>query len=154
MYQVIDKKSRLSIMILIVVMFTLVITVSYAYFQSTVGDAAVTNVGIRTYKSDSLSFIKGEDLALDVFEGNFAQGMGNVSSTTTSSAILRANTKTLEATDYYDVYFHIIKNNFEYTTNNHETELLLKVVNPDGEYLTEVEGLTYNNELQGFDITT
>ena len=154
MYQVVDRKSRLSIMILVVVMLTLVITVSYAYFQSAVGDTAVTNVGIRTYKSDNLSFIKGDDLALDIFEGNFAQGMGNISSTTTSSAILKANTKTLEATDYYDVYFHIIKNNFEYTTNNQETELLLKVINPDGEYLTEVEGLAYDDNLHGFDITT
>ena len=154
MYQVIDKKKRLSVIILVLTVLTLVITVSYAYFQPTVGEGAATNTGIVSYKSDSLSFVKGPDLALEASQENFAYGMGNLTSTTTSSAVLKANTKTLSATDHYNVYLHIIKNNFEYTTNEEQPELVLKITDPYGEYLSNVEGLEYNNDLQGFDITT
>ena len=153
MYQEINRKSKISIIILLVVAFTFVITVSYAYFQTTLGEAAVTNTGIKTYKGDSLSFVKGDDLTLEVFAGNFAQGMGDVTSTTTSSAILKANTRTLDATEHYNVYFHIIKNNFEYTTTELDAELILRVTDPDGNNVTSIDGLTYNGSQQGFDIT-
>ena len=138
MYQVIDKKKRLSVIILVLTVLTLVITVSYAYFQPTVGEGAATNTGIVSYKSDSLSFVKGPDLALEASQENFAYGMGNLTSTTTSSAVLKANTKTFSATEHYNVYLHIIKNNFEYTTNEEQPELVLKITDPYGEYLSNV----------------
>jgi len=154
MYQVIDKKKRLSVIILVLTVLTLVITVSYAYFQPTVGEGAATNAGVVSYKSDSLSFVKGPDLVLEASQENFSYGMGNLTSTTTSSAVLKANTRTFSATEHYNVYLHIIKNNFEYTTNEEQPELVLKITDPYGEYLSNVEGLEYNNDLQGFDITT
>ena len=52
----------------------------------------------------------------------------------------------------YNVYFIIDENNFEYTTQDGKTELLLNVTDPNGNEVTNITGLVYREG--GFDITT
>ena len=55
----------------------------------------------------------------------------------------------------YNLILEIDSNDFEYSTPEEDAELLLKVIDPNGNELTNIEGLEYVTveEESGFDIT-
>ena len=68
-------------------------------------------------------------------------------------AILTADSNTFKASYNYDVSFEITENGFEYTTDNNSIELLLQVIDPNGKEIKEIDGLTYDKKLKGFDVS-
>ena len=67
--------------------------------------------------------------------------MGNQRGSTIASATLTANNATNTATENYYVYLNITSNDFEYTTEDEQAELLLKVTDPDGTEVTTLGNL-------------
>ena len=127
-----DKKVLSLSAIAVVTLIAVVVGATYAYFQAQGGGSANTNVNVQTATTDNLSFQIGGSISLTANQENFGSGAGNKSGSTTASATLTANNATNNATRNYYVYLNIEINDFEYTTDDEQAELLLKVTDPDG----------------------
>ena len=150
-----EKKALMLSAVAIITLIAVVVGATYAYFQAQGGGSANTNVNVQTATTDNLSFQTGESINLTANQEDFGQGAGNKSGSTTASATLTANNATNNATRNYYVYLDITDNDFVYTTDDYQAELLLKVTGPEGE-VTTIEGLTSTTSggVTGFDITS
>ena len=151
-----EKKALVLSAVAIITLIVVVIGATYAYFQAQTGGTGNIDVNANTATTDNLSFQVGSAISLTANQEDFGQDMPNKSGSTTASATLTANNATNNATRNYYVYLDITSNNFEYTTENNQAELLLKITDPDGtEVITlgSLERKTSGGET-GFDITS
>ena len=147
--------------ILIVVITILLITigVTFAYFMAQTGDGKFANTSIKTGSVDDLHFSVSNDLSISANQFNFAKGEGNLESSATARASLKANNTKNTATYNYFVYFQIERNDYIYTSTGKLPEVVLSITGPNGE-ITSVDGLNYvsaanadGTVVKGFDIT-
>ena len=148
-----DRRKILLICIGVLILILLVAGVTYAYFQHQIGNPASGNVGVDTDTPDNLVFDVSNDINFTITQFNFGPDDGNQSDSAVASASLTANSTNDTANYTYYVYFKINTNEYVYTTQDSQTEILLKVTAPTGQPVTSIEGLTYNSTLGGFDIT-
>ena len=93
-----DRKKSLFITVVgVLVLLLTVVGATFAYFQAQSASVASINAGVNTGTTDNLSFKMGDGINILATEENFGQGMGNLSDTTTATAILQANNTTNEA---------------------------------------------------------
>ena len=155
-----DKKVLVLSFLGVVTLILVVIGATYAYFTAQSNGGANINVNAGTATTDNLSFQTGSAINITANEEDFGSGAGNKSGSTFARATLTANNATNNATRNYYIYLDITDNNFEYTTDDNQAEILLKVTDPDGTEVTSITGLTRKtsgsgaNEVTGFDITT
>ncbi len=152
--QKLNKRQVLLIVLGIAILIVLVVGVTYAYFQSQLDDGANANVDVDTDIPDNLVFDVNKDIGITITQFNFGPNAGNQSDSAIASASLTANSTNNTATYTYYVYFKINNNNYVYTTADQKPEIILTVTDPTGAPVTSIDGLTYNQELGGFDITT
>ncbi len=116
-----NKKSLILLIVGIFVILIVVVGATYAYFQSVNGNTTKANINTTTGTIDSLSFIGGNDINLEVKPDEFKLGDDNQEGTTNVSATLIANDTTNETEDYkYNIYLEIIENNLEYSSYKDE----------------------------------
>ena len=151
-----EKKALVLSAVAVITLIAVVIGATYAYFQAQGGGSGNTNVNVQTATTDNLSFQIGESISITANQEDFGSGMPNKSGSTTASATLTANNATNTATRNYYVYLDITSNNFEYTTDDEQAELLLKITDPDGAEVTTLGSLERKTSggVTGFDITT
>ena len=151
-----EKKVLVLSFIGILTFIAVVVGATYAYFTAQGGGSANTNVNVQTATTDNLSFQVESAISLTANQEDFGSGMPNKSGSTTASATLTANNATNNATRNYYVYLDITSNNFEYTTDDEQAELLLKITDPDGAEVTTLGSLERKTSggVTGFDITT
>jgi hypothetical protein len=150
-----DKKEKTTIGVTILTILVLAVGISYAYFAGVIGKGATTNVDVTSQKTDRLKFIPGDPVSLTATLDNFGEGKGNLVGTTTPSASLTANNTTKTASEKYNVYFTVSKNEYKYSTEDKKPELILTVTDPTGAAVTSISGLNYvtAGDVSGFDIT-
>ena len=136
------------------VFIVLIVRFTYAYLGASINDAQ-GNVTINSDETDRLDFEIGDPLSVDATPTTLPENGTNLVDTTTAKAILTANTTNNTANYSYWVYFNISNNTFTYSDGS-TPEIILTVTGPDGNPVTNVEGLTYGtyNGVAGFDITT
>ena len=149
-----DRRKITLIVLGVAILIVLVVGITYAFFQNQIGEPATGNVGVDTDTPDNLQFNVSNDISININQFNFGLDAGNQSDDAVASATLLANSTNDTATYTYYVYFKINNNDYVYTTDDQKPEIILTVTDPTGAPVTEVEGLTYNQELGGFDITT
>ena len=150
----IDRRKITLIILGVAILIVLVVGITYAFFQNQIGEPATGNVNVATDTPDNLQFNVSNDISININQFNFGPDAGNQSDDAVASATLLANSTNDTATYTYYVYFKINNNDYVYTTDDQKPEIILTVTDPTGAPVTEVEGLTYNQELGGFDITT
>ncbi len=126
-----NNKKIYSIIAVTAVLLT-AIGVTFAYFIANFGAESSTNINIESKTTDKLYFVEGQPISIVASQENFGEGMGNLSDYTVTSANLKANTNTNIASENYNVFFVIDYNDFEYTTEDKKTELMMKVTDPNG----------------------
>ena len=146
------NKNKKIILALGITLLIFVVGVTYAYFQGQSNNGANIDTNVLTGTTDNLSFSFGEEINIFATEENFGEGMGDISDSTTGTAILSANNTTNTATATYNIYLIIEENNFEYTTDNQTPEIVLNVTDPNGNKVENITGLVHYED--GFDITT
>ena len=137
-------------------LLVIVVSITYAYFVAQGGATSSGSVRVQTSTTDNLSFSVGSSIALTADQTSFASGKGNVTGSTTATAVLTANNATNKATEHYYLYFNITNNPFIYTTSSNSAELLLTITDPNNKVVTELDGMNYvtSGGVSGFDITT
>ncbi len=151
-----EKKALVLSAIAVITLIAVVVGATYAYFQAQGGGSSDIDVNANTATTDNLSFQIGGSINLTANQEDFGSGMPNKSGSTTASATLTANNATNNATRNYYVYLDITSNNFEYTTDDEQAELLLKITDPDGTEVITLGSLERKTSggVTGFDITT
>ena len=139
---------------IIFLLLLLVGRVTYAYFAADI-NAAQGNVVAGNDTVDAIKFEVGDPLSLNVNSNTLPENGTNLVTNTTTKARLLANSTTNEATYTYYVYLNLTDNTFVYTKEN-TPEIILSVVDPNGNEVTDISGLTYGtfNGVTGFDVTT
>ena len=150
----IDRKKLEIIIIGVATILIALFSVSYAYFEHQLSDSVNENVEITTDRADRLNFNVNKEISLSINQFNFGPDAGNQSDSAVATATLLANNTNDTATYTYYVYFRINSNDYIYTTADQKPEIILTVTDPTGAPVTSIDGLTYNQELGGFDITT
>ena len=140
--------------LIIGVFIALIARFTYAYLAASINEAR-ENVTINSDETDKLDFEIGEPLSIDATPTTLPENGANLVDTTTAKAILTANSTNNTAEYTYWVYFTISNNTFIYSDGS-TPEIILTVTDPDGNPVTNIEGLTYGtfNGVAGFDITT
>ena len=150
------KKVTILTIIAVITLIAVVVGATYAYFQAQGGGSGNTNVNVQTATTDNLSFQIGGSISITANQEDFGQGMPNKNGETFARATLTANNATNNATRNYYVYLDITSNDFEYTTDDEQAELLLKITDPDGAEVTTLGSLERKTSggVTGFDITS
>lgn len=145
------KKTALTIIAAVTLMLT-IIGATYAYFVGQVGGGGGSRFGATTGTTDNLVFIAGDPIVIHATMDNFKQGMESLKDNTTASAKLLPNNSTNTASARYNIFLIIDNNNFEYSTDDKQAEIVVKVTDPNGNEVQQIEGLKRTEN--GFDITT
>ena len=150
-----EKKVLALSAIAVITLIAVVVGATYAYFQAQGGGSSDIDASVITSTTDKLSFQVGNGINISASQENFALGMGNVTGSTTASAMLTANNATNTATRNYNLYLDIKNNGFTYTVDENTPELILTITDPDGTELESLSGYKYVTvgEVSGFDIT-
>ena len=141
--------------VLIVGIFiVLIVRFTYAYLAANVNEAR-GDVSVDSDETDNLKFAVGDPLSIDATPTTLPENGENLVDTTTATATLLANSTNNTAEYPYWVYFTISNNTFIYSDGS-TPEIILTVTDPEGNPVTNIEGLTYGtfNGVAGFDITT
>ena len=155
----IDKIKRNKLLyflgVLIVGIFiVLIVRFTYAYLALNVNEAR-GDVTLNSDETDKLDFAVGDPLSIDATPTTLPENGENLVDTTTATATLLANSTNTTAEYPYWVYFTISNNTFVYSDGS-TPEIILTVTDPEGNPVTNIDGLTYGtfNGVAGFDVTT
>ena len=151
------KESKfLSVLSVLIVgcLVILIIRFTYAYFAAQINDAR-DDVTLGSDLTDVFDFEIGDPLSITATPTTLPENGTNLISETYAKASLLANTTNNVAEYSYWVYFRISNNTFVYSDGS-TPEIILTVTDPDGNPVTNIEGLTYGtyNGVAGFDVTT
>lgn len=143
--------------ILFIIMLLVVLLIgkfTYSYLGADL-DENITYEGEVTANDDTLIFSKGNKLNMSATTDNFNLKSGNITDTTNPTVQLIANLKNDEASTTYEVGFKITNNTYTYSTTALTPELILTILDENGDELTEAPDLKHVNVngITGFDIT-
>lgn len=156
-----EKKIRKVLMIIyIIAIISMVSASTFAYFTYLQVSNVSSNIDSSSAKiNDLILFDIDNSINLNANEENFSKDKASLVQNMSASATLVTD-EAKDVTYKYNLYFDVNKNTFEYTTDNKDAEIVLKVISPDGEEVTNIEGLNYvtvtdiqGNIIKGFDIT-
>ena len=147
-----DKKNKIVLIIATITFLSMVIGATYAYFFTQGNHSGTIDTSVITGTTDLLSFNFGDQIYIQANQDNFGENMGNLSDSTTGTALLRAGDTTSNVDATYNIYLIIESNDFVYTTSEGTPEILLNVTDPNGNPVENITGLVHYED--GFDITT
>lgn len=154
-----NKKTKTTLLIIyILAIFSMVTSATMAFFTyiNVSNVSPVINSETATIL-DWLTFDVGKPIYILANDYNFGKDMGSLTSDMNASATLKVESDgSVTKTYYYNLKLEIENNEFIYTTPEEKAELLITVIDPNGEELTEIPGLEYveSQGYKGFDITT
>ncbi len=181
-----EQNKKRNLVFLIAGVLTLLIVVvgaTYAFFQAQIGTGKEINADVSTGTTDNLTFSMSDinrnvepnkednvldeenaktDIVINANQKNFGPSNISLGDGVSAKALLKANNTTNEATQYYNVFFVLEEpiSRLVYTIDEEHPELILTVIDPDDEEVTEIDGLIYHtadpenpNDVSGFDIT-
>ena len=140
--------------LIIGVFIVLIVRVTYAFLGANINEAR-ENVVVDSDTTDNLQFSIGDPLVINATPTTLPENGANLVDESVATATLLANSTNDTAEYSYYVYFTISNNTFTYTDGS-TPEIILTVTGPDGNLVTNIEGLTYGtfNGVAGFDVTT
>ncbi len=108
--------------ILVAVLVIGTLGATYAYFQAKVGSGSSTSTTVNAKTIDGLTFNSGTNISITATQTNFANGKGDLTSSTSPTVTLKARNDA--AANYtYKACLNITSNNFEYTTTRKSINL-------------------------------
>ncbi len=147
-----DKKNLGLLLVAGITLIIVTLGATYAFFQNQGSDSGRIDTSVITGTTDLLSFNFGDQIYIQANQDNFGASMGNLSDSTTGTALLRAGDTTSSTSATYNIYLIIEENDFIYTTTDGTPEILLNVTDPNGNRVENITGLVHYED--GFDITT
>ena len=153
----IKKNKTLTVLAILIALLTVLFLgkVTYSYLGPTIDDIMHSRGGITSQSGYSLTFSKGNDLDINASIDNFYTGSGNLQVSTNPTATLTNGTGS-SVTGTYVAGIIIAQNTFQYSTAGNTPELILTVLDENGNAVTtSSDSLTYvtSGGVSGFDVT-
>lgn len=151
-----DTKSKLLIVFAIIVCFFTVFGATFSYIKIKKKLNSEADLQTLTNTTDSLLFYGGKDIEIEATYDNFGDvDRKNLSGETSVSLTLKSNNTTNTATTTYSLFLTILENDFIYTTADKQAELLMQIIDPNGNEVKTLPGYNYvtSEGTSGFDIT-
>ena len=153
----IKKNKTLTVLAILIALLTVLFLgkVTYSFLGPTIDDIMHTRGGITSQSGYSLTFSKGNDLDINASIDNFGTGDGNLQVSTNPTATLTNGTGS-SVTGTYVAGIIIAQNTFQYSTVGNTPELILTVLDENGNAVTtSSDSLTYvtSGGVSGFDVT-
>ena len=167
-----QKKSLILLIIGISALLLLITGATFAYFRNQIDDGKSSDLNVTTGTVDNLTFSlrdidvtsdkvtdehnpDGEnanaEIVINARQDNFGKDGKSLGDGVELTASLLANDATNEATNNYNLFFVIEENNFVYSSEDEEPEIILSVTDPGGNEVSDIKGLKKVDG--GFDIT-
>ncbi len=145
---VVENKTLL-VVIILALLLVCTLTFSFAWLNTAQDDVVITSVESNSGAIDDLSFTSGNTLS-------FSNSTGNLSGSTIASATLNKHPLRESGNSTYNISIEVMDNNFVYTTDTKTPELILTIIDPNGNEITENDYLDYvtSGGVSGFDVTT
>ncbi len=151
-----DKK-RKNVLILIGLLTILLVLIgtTYAYFVAQTGKGGTAQINATTGTTDLLTFANEGNINITADANNFQKDGNSITQSAKVSATLTPNNTNNKATYYYNVYLILENNELEYTTEDKQPELIVKITNPKNTLVESISGLSKCKEenTDSFDIT-
>lgn len=147
------KENKSKILIIVLVTLLMIVGLTFAYFAAESTDGASTKLNVEIEEVPVLVFSEDNELTLVADSSNFSLGFGDVSVSANPTASLSYDG---EISTEYNVYLEV-DSSLIYTTDEKTPELILVIKDENGDFITDISGLTYieySDEVKGFDITT
>ena len=153
----IKKNKTLTVLAILIALLTVLFLgkVTYSFLGPTIDDIMHSRGGITSQSGYSLTFSKGNDLDINASIDNFGTGDGNLQVSTNPTATLTNGTGS-SVTATYVAGIIIAQNTFQYSTAGNTPELILTVLDENGNAVTtSSDSLTYvtSGGVSGFDVT-
>ena len=148
-----NKLAATMYIVSIIVIITLVISITYAFFEAQSLAAGISNVNVEFGSLDEYLITGGNSLSLNVTPTTLPENGSNQVATTTAQVSLKKNpAKTTDLSKEYNVYLSVSNNTF-LKTNSSRAEILLNVYLNNQE--VSITGLTQVTEgnVTGYDVT-
>jgi hypothetical protein len=153
-------KKFLLIVYIAIFVVTLVGT-TYAYFIMLRVSNTSPKVEVSSARLATLYFEIEHSLVIDANPDIFEIGMDSLTASTYAKAHLEIEDENQkENSAKYNMSLNVTANNLEYVTSEKKAELILKVTDPNGNEVTNINGLSYTSVangkgevISGFDIT-
>lgn len=128
---------------------------TWAYFTVIRVSSISPKVDVNSATTSYILFETGKPINLYATRENFSKNMGNLSSNTFAQAYIKANDPETPTSVNYNLYLEILDNDFVYSTEDKNAELLFSIKDPNGNEVTQINGLEYVtiSGVSGFDIT-
>ncbi len=128
---------------------------SYAFLTPELEKDEMVEFDVSGNSLDSLEVSHLETISITPGTQNLSDGYGNIYSETSATTTLKSHNPEVGVYAYYTVYFEIDKNGYSYSTEEKTAELILTVIDPDGNIVTNSSDLNYVtvNDVSGFDVT-
>lgn len=151
-----SKRTRNILIVLYVIAFLVTCAgAAFAYFTVIKVSSISPETEIKSATMTSIIFNTGNPIALYADEFNFAEGMDNLSGETYASSTLKIGSMEESASFRYNLSVEFYQNTLLYSTTEETPEVLLTLYDPNGNEITNVEGLVYKTAdgVSGFDVT-
>ena len=141
------KKEITLLVIAILVLVSMIIGATYAFFKAQIGPAANFDINATTGTTDNLTFSTEGDIVLNVTAENLKNGGNDLSDSATAKARLIKSNTSESATAYYNVYLLIEENELEYSSYTQEGKEELRFMTKEEKEKADLEGYTGVPEL-------
>ena len=147
------KTERFLLVAYMLSLIFMLVGATYAYFSVIRVSNVSPVIEVDTAQLDSILFDAGFPISIYADNENFQKGMGSITSDTFARAYLKTNGENV--TYKYDLFLDLLENNFVYSTEDKQAEIVLRVIDPNGNEIKNLDGLDYvtSNGISGFDIT-
>lgn len=151
-----SKGRRIALMVVfIITLVVMSIGTAYAYFTA-MRIASVTEVAeVTSATTDIVTYDGGEPLNIHASPENFNKFSGSLYDETIATVNVKLGSDDQVSKYYYDVMLVVADNDFIYSTENSEAELILTITDPEGNVINQANGLEFktSNGVSGLDIT-
>lgn len=150
------KLQRIIMLIYVIVLLVMISGATFAFFTFVRVGSISPQVEVSSATTEFIVFDAGKAINITPNRDNFGSGMGNLYDETFASAYVRVAQGVMQSSYKYNLFLEIEKNNLEYSTESKLPELVLTIIDYEGNEVKEIDGLEYVNVngVSGFDITT
>ncbi len=143
-----NRKKEITLLVIgILVLVSMIVGATYAFFKAQIGPAANFNINATTGTTDNLTFSTDDDIILNITADNLGRENGDYSKSTKARARLIKSNTSESTTANYNIYLLIEENELEYSSYTKEGQPELRFMSKEEKEDANLEEYTGVPEL-------
>ncbi len=153
-FKTLNKKSKFFLILILVLLISFTLMLSYSFLAPFISEGTSIDLDLSGMGQSSIQFYNDDRINLVANTDTFGVGADNLVGTANVIVSARGNNSGVPYSPKYDIVINIYSNGIEYSSS-YTPELILTIIDPNGNNITSLNGLKYvtENGVSGFDIT-